>query len=706
LNGYINKFFKFHSDYIDMNTNTENLEKLLKYGLFDIPEYQRSFSWEKPQLDDLIEDLQYLPKDQKHFFGNIILERKGDYHTTTNRKDDVYEVVDGQQRLTSALIFLKVACDLNSDVKEGVEEINLISFPRDRDRLVLQDEDKQFFRDDILGSSTYTPSRPSQKRLRRAKTHFKEYLDELDDDTVLSLATRLRYDFRINVVEVDDKSEAAAIFESINTRGKDLSSLEKTKSFLMYMDDRIPDGGSLRDDINNRFGKIYRNLFVLEEGHERVDDFDEDSFQRFHWGMYDGYDSDEYFNSLQTLKTRLYKKYRKGNYEDIVEKIDEYTKSIREASDSFAKLFTPSEHEDSVKNRLIRLLELGRMANVLPVLIASDLKYGDDPSKMKKIIEKCETLVFRVYAIDGRRSDTGLGKLVNLAHEIYNESVGGIDETIRKLEKIIRKYTSDNRFERELRDPEFDVVSSKDIRFLLYHYGQELEIKSGETIRKDLSQILSKDFSVEHILARNLPEEDIPDDLTDDFEDYVHRLGNLTIASRYWNSTYGNLPFEEKKKISDENGRETAYENSTLKVQRVLSYLDDFKRQEIKSREDKIVEFALSEWSLDTEPTTYKVPDSLPKTVEKIEEEMKDYDDLDFDGLDLFVLAAVRNNPGKPLRNIHKTAAKIDESPIEWTESWSEERENVRGSLWKLKGVNLVSLTKRSWYPVDRDSEE
>jgi len=689
-----------------MNTNTENLEKLLKYGLFDIPEYQRSYSWEEPQLEDLIEDLQYLPDDQKHFFGNVILEKKKeDYETSTNREEDIYEIVDGQQRLTSALIFLKVACELNKDVKEGVEEINLISLPRDRDRLVLQDEDKQFFRDHILGPSILTPSRPSQKKLDQAKSTFEKYLDDLDEDMVLSLASRLRYDFRINVVEVDDKSEAAAIFESINTRGKDLSSLEKTKSFLMYMDDRTPTGGSLRDDINTRFGEIYRNLFVLEEGHDRVDDFDEDSFQRFHWGLYDGYDSDEYFNSLQTLKTRLFNIYRKEDYEEINDVIEEYTSSLLEASDAFSKLFSPSEHESSVKKRLIRLLELGRMANVLPLLMASQLKYGEEPSKMEKIIEKCETLVFRVYGIDGRRSDTGLGKLVKSAHEIHSDNLGGINDIIRRLEKIIRKYTSDSRFERELRDPEFDVVSSRDIRYLLYHYGQQLEVKSKETIRKDLSQILSRDFSVEHILARGLPEEDIPDDLEDEFEDYVHRLGNLTIASSYWNSAYGNLPFEEKKKISPGNGRETAYENSTLKVQRVLSDIDDFSREEIKSREDKIVEFALDEWSLETEPTTYEIPESLPTGVQKIKEEIKNYDDIELDALELFVLAAVRTNPGRPLRYIHKTAANIEESPIEWTESWSEERKNVRSALWKLKEINLVNLQKRSWYPAEKGTE-
>ncbi len=689
-----------------MQTRTEHVESLLTDGVFDIPEYQRSYSWEELQLGELLDDMRYLPRDRTHFFGNIVLDKKEEpYETATGRRLNVYQVVDGQQRLTTAMIFLHVASELDSIVATSVEESNALRVPGERPRLLPQDQDQEFFRDHILGNSSLSADTPSQQRLNHAREFFQERLPEIQDEVDIStLANRLLYDFQINVVEVDDDSEAASIFESINDRGKPLSSLEKTKSFLMYMDDRASAERSLRTEINDRFGGIYRELFVLEDGHDRVDEFDEDSLQQFHWGLYDGYDSDEYFNSLDTLKSRLYETYRSGEYERVESIIDDYTTSLRESSIAFADLFRPfSWSSDRVEKRLNRLLLLGRVANILPILMASHLKYGDEADQIAEVIEKCETFVFRVYAIDGRRSDTGRGQLVRLAHDIYSDPNHEFEDTLRRIEEITRRYTDDDRFERELQDPDFyDTVSSQDIRYLLYHYGQELEAEDEEFVRRDLKQILSSEFQVEHILAQQLDEEHIPADLQGEFEDHVHRLGNLTIAGRYWNSTYGDLPFEKKKRLpaDEESSREKAYENSMLKVQRVLSDNDQFDREIIENREKEIVAFSLEEWSLDYDPVRIDDTNEVLDAVEElVEDGTVDAEEFDLSMTELFVLGAVMENSGRALRSIHKTAASFEESPIEWTESWSDDRTTVQSALWSLRDKELVSLQQRSWYP-------
>ncbi len=583
-----------------MQTRTETLASLYLDGFFDIPSYQRSYSWEEPQLADLIDDLRYLPEETNHFFGNIILDKKDEqYQTDRGRRFDVYDVVDGQQRLTTALILLHVATQFDDVVDETVSEDNLI-FPVDeRPRLMPQDQDGEFFRDSLFGSANLECETPSQERLEYVKEYFESEFEELP---VREISERLRYDCKINVVEIDSDSEAASIFESLNDRGKPLSSLDKTKSFLMYMDDRSSNQGALETKIKQRFGSIYRELFVLSNGHDRVSDFDEDSVQRFHWGIYDGYDSDEYFNSLDTLKDRLRERYRNGEYDSVQDEIDEYTLNLREAASAFAALFNPSQRPDEVESALKRLLALGRVANVLPVLMAAQMEYGDDePDKMADIIHACETLVFRVYATDGRRSDTGRGRLVRLAHSIHADESYLFEDVLNRLDSITRIYTDDDRFERNLRDPDFyESMSSQDIRYLFYHYGQNLDIEIREDVQRDLEQILSTSFEVEHILARKLPEEDIPEDLREEFDDNVHRLGNLTVASEYWNKNYGNLPFEQKK-IAPE-GREAEYKSSNLRVQQSLADYDEFGRAEIEEREQKIVDFVLEEWGIASEP--------------------------------------------------------------------------------------------------------
>ena len=595
-----------------METRTVHLDSLLTDGLFDIPSYQRSYSWTEPQLTDLFEDLLYLPEEKSHFFGNIILRKQDtQFETDRRRRFDKYDVVDGQQRLTSAIIFLYVASEFDDTIAATLDEDNLL-FPVDeRPRLLPQDQDSEYFRDGLLGSASIDPETPSQTRLKAAADFFTEQFEELDDpEAVADLAETLRYDCRINVVEIDDGSEAASIFESLNDRGRPLSTLDKTKSFLMYMDDRSSNQGALETKIKQRFGSIYRDLFVFNTGHERVNDFDEDSFLRFHWGIYDGYDSDEYFNGFETLKDRLRERFRAGELDAVQSEIDAYVQDLREAATAFAAILQP-DVPDSVEPSLTRLLELGRLANVLPVLMASYLNFADDdPEGFAAVVDACETLVFRLYAIDSRRSDTGRGRLVRLAHDVHTTPSIDPETVVGRLDSITQRYTDDDRFERQLRDPDFyQSTSSRDTKYLLYHYGQQVESEAGEEVLTSPGHILSTEFQVEHILARKLPADAIPESLVGEFDEHVHRLGNLTLASRYWNSSYGNLPFAEKKHAS--GGREKEYASSSLRVQRELAAFDTFGKPAIDERTDTLVGFALEHWSIDPaspEPDSTDVP--------------------------------------------------------------------------------------------------
>lgn len=692
-----------------MQTRTQELESFFIDGVFDIPEYQRSYAWEESQLEDLIDDLQYLPSERTHFFGNIILEESDEpYVSASGRQLVVYRVVDGQQRLTTALILLDVLGERDDSVSAALDEANLVRLPSDRPRLLPQGQDAEFFRDSVLGSMHLSAETPSQTRLENAREYFETRIEELSEEiSTATLAKRLRYDFQFNVVEVDDDSEAASIFESINDRGKPLSSLEKTKSFLMYMQSRAGGSHALRERINERFGGIYRDLQVLENGHSRAGEFSEDSVQQFHWGLYDGYDSDEYFNSLETLKSRLHDTYREGEYDQTKSIISEYTEGLREAAKAFDSVFRPGRKSEVLQERLQRLLALGRVANVLPVLIATELRFGDDPDGFADVVAACETLVFRMYAIDRRRSDTGRGKLVRLAHDIHTTPDFTVDKTIHRLESITRTYTDDARFERILESPDFyGSVTSRDIRYLFYHYGQELEAEDREVVKHDLDQILSSEFQVEHVLAQALDDDAVPDNLREEYDEHVNRLGNLTVASRYWNSTYGAIPFDEKKRVPNADGanRETAYANSMLKVQKVLADIDTFDREAIDRRESDLVAFALEEWSLDTDPNQF--PEAATLDDIQVAFERGEIDLEEISPTQQAVIRALLDKPGWALRSIHRQAASYEGSPIEWTDTWSNERTKVQSILHDLRSEGLAQTKQRSWYPVVTESEE
>lgn len=584
-----------------MQAHTKTVEEALTEGVFDIPDYQRSFSWEQQQCEEFLQDIRFLPRESNHFFGNIILEEQDEYYQAeSGAKVKAYHIVDGQQRLTTVMLFLRVASERDDDMGKQLEAMNTLFLPEDRPRLLPTDQDRQYFRDDLLGEANHNPETPSQERLRDTYEFFHEELRTLEAGgsiTVRELADRLRHNFTLNIVETEGESEAAAIFEGLNDRGKPLSSLEKTKSLLVNMDGRANSDGGPTKKIDERFGKIYRKLFVLSNGHERAADFDEDAFQRFHWGIYDGYDSNEYSKNFETLKKRLYDRYRSEDYEGVREIVDGYSLRLCEAADAFEDLFRPSERHDSIEPPLKRLLELGRVANVVPVLMASHLRYGDDsPDAMRTIIEQCETLVFRVYSIDRRRSNTGRSKLINLANTIDTDDSFGVQEITRRLAEITAEYTDDERFESSLTNRRFyKNVPSREIRYLLYHYGQYLDVDVPEETHPPLEEILGRTFQVEHILSCELDEKDLPDDINQ-FRDTRHKLGNLTVANQYWNRKYSNLPFDQKKESG--STRDVAYENSKLRVQQILSEYDEFTGADIEERERNIVSFALQEWAL------------------------------------------------------------------------------------------------------------
>jgi uncharacterized protein with ParB-like and HNH nuclease domain len=84
------------------NSNLKILSEIFNEKVFRIPDYQRGYSWGKSELEDLWRDIDNLPLDKSHYTGMI---------TVDIQDTKIYHVIDGQQRLTSLVIFLKNILD-------------------------------------------------------------------------------------------------------------------------------------------------------------------------------------------------------------------------------------------------------------------------------------------------------------------------------------------------------------------------------------------------------------------------------------------------------------------------------------------------------------------------------------------------------------------------------------------------------------------
>ena len=105
----------------------KSLDSLFKEKLFRIPDYQRGYAWQKPQLKDFWEDLINLSGDRSHYTGVLTLKQIPDQDISDSDKEywlvedhsyKLYHIVDGQQRLTTFIIFLQAFVDFVKELPE------------------------------------------------------------------------------------------------------------------------------------------------------------------------------------------------------------------------------------------------------------------------------------------------------------------------------------------------------------------------------------------------------------------------------------------------------------------------------------------------------------------------------------------------------------------------------------------------------------
>ena len=587
--------------------------------IFSIPDYQRNYAWEDKHLEDFYNDLFYIDGEKEYFIGTILLRETGEKRKEVSgfREFKVYEVIDGQQRLTTICIFIKSAIEIlksknEESLKDYIEDLKGTFIVKSVFlRLELLGEDKRFFKNYIIEGQEYPDETitPSQKRLKKAKIFFKERLGDLSIDDIKNLLSKLTRT-RVLVYTVKEKGDAMLMFETINDRGKPLSNLEKTKSFLMYLIYTSSGSIELTQDellklhdkkrqqivenkemmkrllglIDEKFGRIYRYIETINEKYSK--DVQEDDIQRYHWALWFDGNYKESFKYIDKLKIH-FRNLMLNDRDKLLNQVENYVISLEQVFYAFKEVFVDKINEfDELKY----IVSLGRVGNFYPLIISTWIK-EENEAEFKKILVVVEKFIFRVFLIGNKRSDTGVSSSYNLAHEIFKNNKD-MKEALSEIKDNALSYVSEIDLINELNNENFyNRHSSQDIRYIFYHYESMLREKEGEPLSINLEEILGKEYTIEHILARYLSKEHRPEDLKDDeeFEKYIHRLGNLVLCSKSWNSRYGNKPFEEKKKCRGEEY--SCYQKSIFKCQQKLAEFETFSKTEIDKRQQELIKW-------------------------------------------------------------------------------------------------------------------
>ena len=602
--------------------------------IFNIPKYQRAYAWEEEQLDafvedlenqNFVEDIENQDTNKDHFFGTILLQKqepKGEFK--------IIDIVDGQQRITTIIIFMKLLLTQHKSMGNDVKRLRRTYIKDDIYKLRVLDLDNDFFESYILednGSGNNEAETPSQHRLLKAKKFLAEWIGR-HPDKVKDFIDKIG-NMKVLTYLVEDDSEAALIFETTNNRGKSLTSLEKVKSFLMHKtylasnSPEIAETGLKR--LQNRFSTIYRSYEEIEDSGKTSGEFgktDEDSILQYHSIAFENWKNKEYQDSVRMINQRINSLIKANRAAKAAKFINEYSRELKESFKIMNKLLLSRD------SYLLDIFALNRPAAFYPLLIKT---YKRDKSNGKQDFEKVAQLVeiicFR-FGIIGARSDKGVSQLYGLAKDFK----GDFQRLIRELQKFIRDNCGNLTFERALESPSFHFdVNLNEQRYLFWKYENYLREIGGysEMSYDEFTNTKPRSkFSMEHIIPQNPKESKVVVDdsilSTTDFEsaefkeNYLHSIGNLTIDPLSANASKSNQNFQYKN--------QRYFRRAPLMAQNeLIDFLNDETRQwdtvSISQRLEAIRLFALERWNpLKPGQKSSAIAEAIPSRIS--EEEM------------------------------------------------------------------------------------
>ena len=584
-----------------LDAHAANIESLLREKIFKIPSYQRAYAWQQENWEDFWNDLtDGLETNSIHYWGTITLRNTKEEpieDENTALSYQTFEVVDGQQRLTTLFLLLLAISRkgtpalFNSFIKTGgiyrIEAGNL---------------NNNFLKNLFDGNpqSEEDLSIRSNKLLLGALEFFEErieaYSGNLESLTKYLKRTTFALEFTFQ-----DESIAIRAFESLNDRGRPLSLLEKTKSFLMFCSFRYLDSDStIRETINDCFGEAFADYDLAIDAATRANvdfatnpryRFNEDELLRFYYHhcaysfykdlelVSPGYD---YSISTQAVFDQLVKQVSKSFYTEP-KKLTRFTlkfcKGLRDYFKTFKELMISAE-SNGAERRLLTFL--GISADVYPLLIG--LKQEEICSD--NLLKLIETLDIRVYKLRG----TGPRALL-YRHVISKIAYKRDSESIENgIKKVITQYSPDPSIPGYLQN--IRIHKNPSFKFILWNHESSLALENKKEFDEWDYDLYSR-VDIEHIFASEVtlgfPSHGFKD--APDFDLNKDRPGNLALLERKVNRRVSNKSVLEKA-----SSYQTQAEIPSMRSLGHQIAEKGFTKEATHRREKEISDFCIKHW--------------------------------------------------------------------------------------------------------------
>lgn len=552
------------------------IKQMLAGNRIFVPTYQRAYSWDTEleksnspkQVNTFLSDLEDYNKSStksRYYFGHFLFEEK---------EDKKFGVIDGQQRMTTIVIFLSALFNRLKQIRP-LKETELETFEdiikrNSTYRFETVDYDKQLFKDyviDQIKKDKKGLETESAKRIVTAFDFFSSELADKDENDLLKMLDTVQ-NASCTTHPVNDESEAIQMFIFQNNRGKKPSNLEIIKAQFMFNVHLY--GGAekeaLIEEIKNRFEKIYKSISSIEY---RINEDDVLVYTlRVH------------FNSLWETNAidKINKLLSEGN---PIHFIKSFTQSLATSFEHLTTFFGTDERENS---EIHSLVTLGGIGIAMPFIIKA-YKFGLPTSQINLLCNKLESMVLR-HRLIGTRAD--ITSRLNDVYQKFTSESSDIKPIIDRIEwmKTVSTdswwwaYWNNKELERSIQGG----INHSTAKYLLWKYENHLEGqgKSGYTATR-FDKIVSPEL--EHIAPQTENPETGYDNYDEEFvNQYINCLGNYLLLSKSHNCSVGNKPFADKR--NSYNHLEQQRE-----IQRMTLDNPTWTKQLIQTRKDKIVKF-------------------------------------------------------------------------------------------------------------------
>lgn len=606
----------------------QTVQEIFQDKLFRIPDYQRGYAWEPRHWQDMLDDIELLEDHQEHYTGTLVIyavDGESEIYDDDGNVFARYDVVDGQQRLTTLSILLHVIslefehAQGKRSLSAGIRKRYICTKREDDDlpKLRLNSDTDTFYRRNIISRRPAVTGAKilSEQRLARALEYFtsyfetkrnehgEEYLGWLEQ-TYMKVCSKMK----LTVYVVPMASEVGVIFEVMNNRGKHLTELEKVKNYLLYLTSKV--GGEaekeLAEEINGTWTHIFESLMAAKSFTNESDEAIENQMLRCHWLFAYDY-SRKNWSGSQSVKTRFHLRSYRGRPGDLRNDVRQYVRLLKECCTAYVDLIAPARSDsfsclqpgDLKRLELVewtqKLIRIDALASFLPLLIAVRIRYSHDLSVYQQFLEIAEKYTFRVYRYAEKRPNAGQTSLYKAAHDLFHDNATP-ESAYAYVQSLLHVYA-----------PEKDFISMTDeisgrnwyawngLKYLLYEY--ESKLAKGRPVRMDWTFLKdkAKESTIEHILPRT-PTVDYWQQhwSQEDIALATNDIGNLVLT--FDNSAYSNKSFPDKKG----NGQtDRCYANSSLFMERRLARYDDWGMEQLRRRRKEIAQWIKERWYVD-----------------------------------------------------------------------------------------------------------